>query len=270
MPYPIAMIPFTNMAPYRAAGTPKGCVFHEMPPRASIASLLAGDTLAACAPVGALPVLRSEVDFLGSYGIAATDKTMSVYCFSHRPFAELDQTTTLCLTGLSASSVRLLFLLLGYQQGFTNLPYLANDRVRADAELLIGDEAISAAGENNWRYQTDLATVWQERKKLPFVFARWVIRKDAPSAARDAMLAWLNDYSEREVVCTEFAIRELAASTKNLGDANFWRDYFFTVRRVLTETDLRGQSCFLAEISRYACEPLFKNSPVGDDSRKTS
>jgi chorismate dehydratase len=49
---------------------------------------------------------------------------------------------TIRITGETASSVRLLYLLLGQCHGFDRLPHLAGDGQVPDGELLIGDRAL--------------------------------------------------------------------------------------------------------------------------------
>ena len=93
------------------------------------------------------------------------------------------------LTVESASSVRLLYLLLGYRLGLSNLPGQAGPDQPANGELVIGDTALSwmRTYEQNgrvhgYRYVTDLATQWYAHHQLPFVFARWVVHREAPPA----------------------------------------------------------------------------------------
>jgi predicted solute-binding protein len=75
--YPVAMIPYANMLPYRILGTPPHCCWHDYVPRDSVAALLAGKVMAAAVPVGALPGLAGWVEPLGRYGIAARESSMS-------------------------------------------------------------------------------------------------------------------------------------------------------------------------------------------------
>ena len=112
MTYPVAMIPYTNMAPYRALGPPEECRFHLCVPRRSIAALREGRVLAAAVPVGGLDAVAREAEPLGAFGIAAARRVLSVLFFSRRPFREMDGTARIRLTTESASSVRLLLLLL--------------------------------------------------------------------------------------------------------------------------------------------------------------
>lgn len=255
VPYPISIIPFANMAPYRQLGPPEGCRWVELAPRASSSALLAGSVLAAAAPVGDIPELSEEVETLGRFGIAAGGEVGSVLLFSDVPVERLTGSVRLKLTGQSSSSVRLLYLLLGSTVGFGNLPEIAGEDEAADAELLIGDEALVQAGCRHGRIVTDLAGEWVRTRSLPFVFARWVIRKDAPDEARRAMLDWLGEFSKRE---EELLLASAPAEARRLGiSTDVMLAYLRGMRRVLHTDDIRGQELFLGELRRAgACEWL--------------
>ena len=124
----IAMIPYANMAPYRQLGPPEGCRFISLVPKASIAALMTGEVAAAAVPVGGLPQLSGIVEPLGYFGIAAKGPSMSVLLFSRCPFRQLGGAKTVRLTKESASSVRLLYLLLGDTLGFDRLPFQLGDQ----------------------------------------------------------------------------------------------------------------------------------------------
>ncbi len=260
--YPLAMIPYTNMAPYRALGAPAGCRFVDLSPRESLAALKEKRVWAAAAPVGGLDELADTVEFAGAYGIAARGEVKSVLFFSDRPFAEMDRRTRILITDQTASSLQLLYLLLGYQQGFDHLPVIAQARETADGELLIGDKAIhqarvvaAAATDSIHGQVTDLSRKWFALKGLPFVFARWVVRRDAPPAVRAALLAWLEEFAARQ---DELVRAAVAAGVKYLDlPAGEVRAYLQGIRYVLTDEDLRGQDLFLAEIRRHGRTPLF-------------
>ena len=70
MQYPVAMIPYANTGPYKAAGVPARCVFVDMVPRESVNALIKAKVWAAAVPVGGLARLKDQIDFLGNFGIA--------------------------------------------------------------------------------------------------------------------------------------------------------------------------------------------------------
>ena len=264
---PIAMIPYANMAPFHEMGPPQGCRFVDLIPRQSITALLEKRVWAAAVPVGGLAFLGEDVRFLGRFGIAAQSKVMSVMFFSDCPFDSFQYPLTLNLTGESASSIRLLYLLLGYQHGFSRMPLLLEaGRGHADGALQIGDAALRWAWEmeqkgsvQGYTYVTDLAEKWFKHHGLPFVFARWVIRRDAPRAVAESLTDWLERFKGAEPQLIEQAVPSVAA---RLGlPRDVVAHYLRVIRRCLTPEDEAGQALFQNELARCASDPLFVAAP---------
>ncbi len=236
-----------------------GCRFVPLVPRASIAALQSGAVVAAAVPVGGLSALDGVVETVGRFGIAADGKSMSVLLFSRVPFDAMHGPRTIRVTGETASSVRLLYLLLGQCHGFDRLPHLAADGQVPDGELLIGDRALvkgQAIDDTDPIYVTDLSRRWGDIHGLPFVFARWVVRKDAPEAVKSAIAEWLDEFKMREPSLVEQAVAE-AAATLDLAPG-IVRHYFQVIRRCLDERDIRGQELFFKMIAQLGRTPLFR------------
>ena len=263
------MIPYTNMAPYRELGPPSGCRFVSCVPSESVKALQKGIALAAAVPVGGLSVLKGMVVPAGNFGIAAKEKSLSVLFFSDRPFWEIKAPDRVYITDESVSSVRLLYLLLGYQQGFDGIPYVSGEIEKANGELIIGDKALRkmrlkqgmpsnkrfGLPDSGFNYVTDMASEWYAVHNLPFVFARWVIRKDAPKKMLKALEDWLAEFKERENELVKNAVPNAA---ENLGVPHEDIEaYFHVIRRTLNDEDLAGQELFLQELEKYKREPLF-------------
>ena len=266
----VAMIPYVNMAPYRILGPPAGCRFVPLVPRASIGALLAGDVVAAAVPVGGLAARAGVVETLGRYGIAARGECMSVLFFSRVSFAAMRAPRTVRITAETASSVRLLYLLLGHTHGFERLPRLAAEGQRPDGELLIGDRALingqGPVGEP-WTTITDLSSLWFQTQQLPFVFARWVVRSDAPDRVKSSLVDWLETFKASEPDLVE---RAVPAATHALGLAPaVVRRYFQVIRRCLDDDDIRGQERFCDLFARSARSPLFEGRPASDRAMAT-
>ncbi len=260
MSTPVAMIPYTNMAPYRQLGAPRGCHFVPLVPKASIGALMSGSVVAAAVPVGGLARLGDAVETVGCFGIAAKGPSMSVLLFSRCIFERMHAPKTLRVTHESASSVRLLYLLLGQTLGFDRLPRLVSDSREPDAELLIGDRALirglAPKADDAYAHVTDLSTAWFTSHGLPFVFARWVVRKEAPESVKTAIAQWLDEFKAQEPFLVAQAVPE-AAGRLNVSPDLIQR-YFQAIRRCLDESDILGQQLFLEEIQRLGREPLFQ------------
>ncbi|MGZ5436951.1 MAG: menaquinone biosynthetic enzyme MqnA/MqnD family protein [Pyrinomonadaceae bacterium] len=101
----------------------------------------------------------------------------------------------------SVTLVKIIFReFLGFEPKWaTSAPDLKSMLAHADAALIIGDPAMKIPREEFRVY--DLATLWHEFTGFGFVFAMWMLRKDAVekvrsvdfAAARDEGLANLND-----------------------------------------------------------------------------
>jgi chorismate dehydratase len=257
MAYPIAMIPYANMAPYRAAGVPSGCHFVSLVPSASVTALAEAKVWAAAVPVAALPALGTTVEPLGRFGIAARGSCLSVLFFSQRPFATMHMQDRLCITGESTTSVQLLRLLLRRSPG---TPRTSEPGGEPSGELVIGDRALAEcharqAGPSASRrsplarfpYMSDLAEAWYKKVALPFVFARWVVHREAPAACRQALGDWLAEFQAREGVWVQRAVAH-AAARSGLPEPLI-QDYFAKIRRTLSDDDLAGQRCFLDQLA---------------------
>ena len=263
MSYPIAMIPYANMAPFQEMGPPDGCEFVECLPRNSIRTLQEKRVLAAAVPVGGLGFLQDIVEPLGSYGIAVREQSLSVLFFSDRPFNQFRAPLSIGLTGESASSIRLLYLLLGYQHGFDALPLLADADKSSNGYLVIGDRALKWASRFDqdgsvygYTHVTDLAVRWHQHCGLPFVFARWVVHREAPQDLKELLANWLACFKRQEDQLITQSVAKVTVRL-NLPD-DYVARYLKVIRRCLTAEDDAGQALFLNELSRHGDQLLFK------------
>lgn len=108
------------------------------------------------------------------------------------------------VTGQSSTSFRLLRLLLEVHFRVGPAHYERRDFSRAalpeslaglDAALVIGDQALE------WKHRPpdgfllamDLAGAWHEWTGLPFVFARWAVRRAVPAESKEWLARFLDD-----------------------------------------------------------------------------
>ncbi len=266
MAFKVGMIPYTNMEPYRLMGPPQGGEFVACLPRESVGALRDGKIVAAAVPVGGLPQLAKIAQSLGPFGIAAGRASLSVLFFSRLALRELVRPAKLALTAESASSVRLLYLLLRRRLKVEQIPWLVEDHRRADGCLLIGDKALSWRKRFNnhgmvegFDRMVDLAVLWRREFGLPFVFARWVVRRDAPATVRKALEIWLHEFRRKE---NELLAQAAAVCSRRIQMAEEeMLIYFRTLRRCLTDSDLEGQRLFLEKMAALSNEPFFQPYP---------
>lgn len=239
----ISMIPYANMAPVRALGCPDGFEFIYLTPRQSVEALLDGLAVATALPVGALLEVGDKVEAIGAYGIAASRSVGSVFLHSAKRLEDLGCDDTVRLTGESATSVLLAYMMLRGKAGRDRMPQVAAGTADAAAEVVIGDEALVREKSGRYPYCYDLSSLWHEVHGKPMVFARWVVRKDAPAEIRAKLLAWLGRLDAEDAALVE---KSAPVEAKRLGlPVAGMIDYLRGMRRVLDGGDLEGQELFL-------------------------
>lgn len=126
---------------------------------------------------------------LPDISISADGPVKSVLLFSRLPLEELNN-RTIGLTTESETSVNLLRIILARKCGFTNefqrtpLPLLEALNTFS-ALLLIGDAALREGMGNSGFYVYDLGGLWHTYTGLPFVFALWMVTREAVEKKND-------------------------------------------------------------------------------------
>jgi chorismate dehydratase len=154
--------------------------FDTAEPSACADALASGEAVAGLVPVAALPAVPGALA-LPALGVAARREVRSVLLVARRPLSEV---RTLAAHTASRTSVVLARLLLAERWGsrprvVAARPPLAAMLEDADAAVLIGDPALAVHGRTGLT-EVDLAAAWVEWTGLPFVFAVWGVRPEAP------------------------------------------------------------------------------------------
>lgn len=132
---------------------------------------------------------------LPDVSISAVGKVKSVILFHHLPLEEI-QNHKIGITPETESSYALLRVLLEdflkvipeYVELSQNWKILPQDeRESLVGYLAIGDEALLLVQENHFPYQTDLAELWLNFTKLPFVFALIAVKKEVAEKFREEL-----------------------------------------------------------------------------------
>lgn len=131
------------------------------------------------------PSLRIVPDI----SIAADGPVRSVRLFSCVPFPRIE---SVALDTSSLTSVALVRILLKERYGLTprltpHPPDLNRMLAACDAALLIGDLKLF---DTPATYMLDLGAAWKEQTGLPFVYAAWLAREDAPGSALADVLTY--------------------------------------------------------------------------------
>ena len=184
-PLGIVGVQFLNARPLLAGleariAAPFPYTFSTAEPSACADALALGRAHAGLMPVAALPYLP-EVRALPGLGVAAQHEARSVLLISRVSFGEV---RTLAAHTASRSSVALARLLLAECWGvrprlLPARPPLDAMLEGADAAVIIGDPALAVHGRTAL-LEIDLAQAWVKWTGLPFVFAVWGVRAQAP------------------------------------------------------------------------------------------
>jgi chorismate dehydratase len=117
--------------------------------------------------------------------ISSSKRACSVVLFSRKPIQHI---RNIYLTEASITSRILALHILRDLYGTS--PSSSKSSEGADAILLIGDEAIEEKRRGRWEHVYDLGEEWYRAYKMPFVFALFLVRRDAPP--------WLDELIARE------------------------------------------------------------------------
>jgi chorismate dehydratase len=188
----IGQIPFLNcILFFNGLEHEAGVRLSPLVPRALSAAAVGDAVDAGPVPVVDTWEIEERYQPLGSFCIATTERARSVFLFSKRPWHALDG-AEIGITDQTSTSVRLLKVLLANVWEARPARLTTVDRASNDAFLVIGDEALRLrAGIQEYPHMADLGAVWTEWTGLPFVFARWIVRRDLRGADRDRLCALL-------------------------------------------------------------------------------
>lgn len=183
----IGRISYLNVAPYfhylREAGF-TGEIVAGVP--SALNAMLAEGTIDAC-PSSSFEYALHATDYflLPGHSISSFGPVHSVLLFTPGPLSGLAD-AEIAITGESATSINLLKILLKEFCGIENARFRVpegqvEDLLRAGRScLLIGDRALSAARSCPAGFRvTDLGSLWYHFTGLPFVFALWILRREA-------------------------------------------------------------------------------------------
>ncbi|MBN4064552.1 menaquinone biosynthesis protein [Dehalococcoides mccartyi] len=161
----------------------ESCVLVPMPPRAMAAAVERGDLHAGPLPIAEVMRLGDSVRSLGDMGVACDGPALSVILFSNSPVESLSS-ASIAVTSHTATSIQLLRVLFADLWNVKGHQFVEMTDEH-EAALIIGDPALEKLTTGSYPYQYDLGEAWKTLTGLPFVFAEWVVRADAPIALAD-------------------------------------------------------------------------------------
>lgn len=231
----VGHIAYANCTPfffYLAECGFTGQIVSEFPNRLN-ALLAQGDI--DVGPASSFEYGRNWSDYLlfPDLSISSSGPVQSVLLFTHQPLERM-ASIPIVATSESATSVNLLRILFKEFMGFTaifedNPQKTEEEHIAAGGSaLLIGDRALKAAKANLAPQVYDLGELWWRFTQLPFVFALWIIRKEA-AAAKSNELVLLQQQLHSSLARTlsdPLAVAALAPEGRWLGQqqlVSYWR-----------------------------------------------
>ena len=192
---------------------------------------------------------------LPDISISAVGPVKSVLLFSRFPLEELNN-RTIGLTTESETSVNLLRILLARNYGFSNVfertPLPLPEALKTfRALLLIGDAALREGMRSSELFVYDLGELWHRFTGLPFVFALWMVTREAAEKKHEEvkslcaalLAAKLLAYDSYGAIADESKERQWISRDALV-------DYWQTISYDLTPLHLEGVTIFF----RYAKE----------------
>lgn len=250
----LGIVAYTNVAPLHWRLSPWGpqVEFVRGVPSELNAALLAGAIDLTLISSVEFVRHRERLSALPDFSIATRGPVRSVMLFHRAPWSEL-QGARIALTSDSATSVALLAELLrgdGIEASFeVRPPDLDAMLAEFDAALLIGDAALREAELRRAVHGavpmvSDLGALWFERTGLPFTFAVWAARREAPPSR--ALVAALRAARQRGLAELD-AVAADAAARVGLSAA-VMRDYLGAFRYFFEAPEREGLARFARQI----------------------
>lgn len=201
---------------------------------------------------------------LPGISISSDGPVKSVLLFSRLPLEDLDN-QPIALTTESDTSINLLKIILARQYGFSNLFERSNLPLpdvlqNFGALLLIGDAALKERMRSSGLFVYDLGEMWLRFTGLPFVFALWLVRREAAQQRRAEVQA----LADRLLAAKQRAYDSYGNIADNSKEREWLGrealiDYWRTISYDLTPRHLEGVATFF----RYAKElRLLPEAPV--------
>lgn len=180
----VGLMPYLNSAVFYKRMPADAANLVEYVPREMALAVERGDLDAGPLPVAEWFRLDDMLTPIGDFCVATKQLSVSILLFSKRMPEEMEG-ARIAVTEQTATTVQLMRVLFRENWGAEPDALVTRDEPH-DAILLIGDEALrNRSGIDEFPFVHDLGEVWNEMTGLPFVYARWLARKDTDPAARD-------------------------------------------------------------------------------------
>ena len=195
----VGRIPYLSCEPFYFEMERRGMALYDMVPSAMAGAITQGEIDAGPVPLSDCFSLAGDVRFLSGFCVATIRKAGSVMLHAKQPIEALSG-ARIGITGAATTSLRLLQVLLNLKYQVQSVTYVPLAEPY-DAFLLMGNEGLrQRGGVREYPYIYDLGEEWHQWTNLPFVFARWLVRKDmdrkAVAVLEDALYVGMQDWAD--------------------------------------------------------------------------
>ncbi len=195
----VGRVPYLSCEPFYFDMERRGIELTALPPSALAAAAQEGQIDAAPFPVVDCARLEVEFSYMTGICIATMSSAGSVVLNSTQPIQELSG-TRIGVSEEAATAPKLLQVLLT-QKYQVEPAELVSPEESEEALLHIGNQGLrNGRGMRGFAHRYDLGSEWHEWTGLPFVFSRWMVRKDLePSQAavlEDSLYVGIQDWSD--------------------------------------------------------------------------
>ena len=173
----VGRVPYLQAEPFYFDMLRRGIEVYELVP--SAVAVAAEHREIDAGPVPLVDCFRLEDRFqpVAGFCVASLKQAGSVLLYSSRPIEALHD-AHIGITDEASTAPRLLHVLLRLKYRVQPEAYVPLQAAH-DAFLLIGNQALrQRTGGPGFPYTYDLGEEWYAWTGLPFVFARWIVRKD--------------------------------------------------------------------------------------------
>ena len=177
----------------------RGITVLELPPNELMTAIANNQIQGGLIPLIDTFNMDDSMRTLSGFCLATVAQSGSVKLHSKTPIIELDGKSVAVPTE-SPTSVKLLEVLLEVKHGVKPAAYV-NETEPHEAQLLVGNLGLRhRRGLREHPHIYDLGEEWNQWTRLPFVFARWVLRYDVERsdalAIEDSLFTSLQDWSD--------------------------------------------------------------------------
>lgn len=173
----IGRVPYLHAEPFYFAMARLGMALYELVPGAIAVAAADGEIDAGPVPLVECFRLQDRFEPVAGFCLASMQHAGSSLLYSTRPIAALAG-AHIGVTDEAATTLRLLHILLRFKYQVQPAAYVPLQAAH-DAFLLIGNAALrQRKGVPDFPYTYDLGAEWHAWTGLPFVFARWLVRKE--------------------------------------------------------------------------------------------